>query len=226
MEQSRQRRTIGPRDRRCRKPGTDRRLRLRDWNRRHNRGHLDLSTRKKPDIVIGLADPMGAGMYGTRPARSNRRRLHHRRDRCSRITPIIADIRVDGLYDFRRGGPALVFDLLKNEGLCLGGSSAINIAGAIRLAKDIGHGKTIVTILCDGGTRCQSRLYNPEFLKSKNAGSRLALNHNGNRTENDIGEKPWPIPEQTPWSTPNGWRNTWTRPMSRSSTRPSFGGRI
>ena len=62
----------------------------------------------------------------------------------------------------------IVFDLLEHEGLCLGGSSGINIAGAMRLARDLGPGKTIVTILCDFGTRYQSKLYNPEFLRSKN----------------------------------------------------------
>lgn len=61
----------------------------------------------------------------------------------------------------------MVFDLLAEEGLCLGGSSAINIAGAARMAKELGPGHTIVTILCDYGTRYQSKLYNPEFLKSK-----------------------------------------------------------
>ena len=61
----------------------------------------------------------------------------------------------------------IVFDLLAEEGLCLGGSSAINIAGAVRMAKELGPGHMIVTILCDYGTRYQSKLYNPEFLKSK-----------------------------------------------------------
>ena len=57
--------------------------------------------------------------------------------------------------------------MLEHEGLCLGGSSAINIAGAVRLAKDLGPGKTIVTLLCDSGTRYQSKLYDPDFLRSK-----------------------------------------------------------
>lgn len=61
----------------------------------------------------------------------------------------------------------MVFDLLKEEGLCLGGSSGINVAGAIRLAQELGPGHTIVTILCDGGQRYQSKLFNPEFLKEK-----------------------------------------------------------
>jgi cysteine synthase A len=60
-----------------------------------------------------------------------------------------------------------VFDLLKHEGLCLGGSSAINIAGAVKMAKEMGPGHTIVTILADFGTRYQSKLFNPEFLKQK-----------------------------------------------------------
>ena len=58
--------------------------------------------------------------------------------------------------------------MLEDEGICLGGSSGINIAGAIRMARDMGPGKTIVTILCDGGARYASKLYNPEFLRSKN----------------------------------------------------------
>ena len=61
-----------------------------------------------------------------------------------------------------------VFDLLEHEGLCLGGSSGINIAGAVRLARDLGPGKTIVTILADYGNRYQSKLFNPELLRSKN----------------------------------------------------------
>ena len=61
----------------------------------------------------------------------------------------------------------IVFDLLQHEGLCLGGSSGINIAGAIRMAREIGPGHTIVTILCDQGSRYQSKIYNPEFLKER-----------------------------------------------------------
>jgi cysteine synthase A len=62
----------------------------------------------------------------------------------------------------------VIFDMLQHEGLLLGGSSAINIAGAMRLAKDLGPGKTIVTILCDSGQRYQSKLWNPAFLREKN----------------------------------------------------------
>ncbi|TFL18512.1 cysteine synthase A [Jannaschia formosa] len=62
----------------------------------------------------------------------------------------------------------LIFDLLAHEGLCMGGSTAINMAGAVKLAREMGPGKTIVTILCDYGTRYQSKVWNPEFLRSKN----------------------------------------------------------
>ena len=62
----------------------------------------------------------------------------------------------------------IVFDLVQQEGMCLGGSTGINIAGAIRLARDLGPGHTIVTILCDSGTRYQSKMFNPDFLRSKN----------------------------------------------------------
>ena len=61
----------------------------------------------------------------------------------------------------------LVFDLLRREGLCLGGSSGINVAGAIRLARDLGPGHTVVTILADSGTRYQSKLFNPAFLQQR-----------------------------------------------------------
>ena len=61
----------------------------------------------------------------------------------------------------------IIFDLLVHEGLCLGGSSGINVAGAIRLAKDLGPGHTIVTVLADSGARYQSKLFNPDFLRSK-----------------------------------------------------------
>ena len=62
---------------------------------------------------------------------------------------------------------AIVFDLIEHEGLCLGGSSGINVAGAVRLARTLGPGHTIVTVLCDYATRYQSRLFNPDFLREK-----------------------------------------------------------
>jgi cysteine synthase A len=62
----------------------------------------------------------------------------------------------------------VIYELLEHEGLCLGGSTGINVAGAIRLAKQLGPGKTIVTVLCDSGSRNQSKLFNPDFMRSKN----------------------------------------------------------
>ena len=82
------------------------------------------------------------------------------RCRASRIAPAT-------LIPDEEAVPA-VFDLLEHEGLCLGGSSGINVAGAIRLAGHLGPGHTIVTVLCDSGTRYQSKLFNPAFLRSKN----------------------------------------------------------
>ena len=82
---------------------------------------------------------------------------------------IIQDIKVDHAYLIPdEEAIPLIFDLLEHEGLCMGGSTAINIAGAIRLAKELGPGNTIVTVLADYGTRYQSKLFNPEFLRSKN----------------------------------------------------------
>ena len=84
------------------------------------------------------------------------------------MTPIIEDIKVDKAYLIPdEEAVPIIFDLLEHEGLCLGGSSGINVAGAIRLAKELGPGKTIVTVLADCGTRYQSKLFNPEFLRSK-----------------------------------------------------------
>ncbi len=85
-----------------------------------------------------------------------------------RITKNIEGAPVDEAYQIPDAEALpLLFELLKEEGLCLGGSSAINVAGAVRLARDLGPRHTIVTVLCDSGTRYQSKLWNPEFLRSK-----------------------------------------------------------
>ena len=125
----------------------------------------------KKDIVIGVADPRGAAMYNlfaTGEAKPSEGGSITEGIGLGRVTAIIEDIKVERPYliDDAEAVPIL-FDLLEHEGLCLGGSSAINIAGAVRLAKDLGPGKTIVTLLCDSGTRYQSKLYNPDFLRSK-----------------------------------------------------------
>ena len=90
-----------------------------------------------------------------------------------RVTAIIEDIKVDKPYLIPdEEAVPIIFDLLEHEGLCMGGSTGINVAGAIRLAKDMGPGHTIVTILADYGTRYQSKLFDPEFLRSKHCRSR------------------------------------------------------
>jgi cysteine synthase A len=127
---------------------------------------------QKPDIAIGVADPRGAAMYHLfkdgKPTVTEGGSITEGIG-LARITPIIEDLKVDHAYLIPdEEAIPLVFDVLEHEGLCLGGSSGINIAGAIRLAKDIGKGATIVTVLCDYGTRYQSKLFNPDFLRSKN----------------------------------------------------------
>src|SRR5471032_3146726 len=125
----------------------------------------------KKDIVIGCADPRGAAMYNlfsTGLAKSTEGGSITEGIGLGRVTPIIDDIKVDKPYLIPdEEAVPIIFDLMEHEGLCLGGSSGINVAGAIRLAKDLGPGKTIVTVLADSGTRYQSKLFNPEFLRSK-----------------------------------------------------------
>ena len=127
---------------------------------------------QKKDIVIGVADPCGFAMYNlfTRgEAKSSPGDSITEGIGLARVTPIIADIKVDKAYIVPdEEAVSIIFDLLEHEGLCLGGSSGINIAGAIRLAKEMGPGHTIVTVLADYGSRYQSKLFNPEFLRSKN----------------------------------------------------------
>jgi cysteine synthase A len=127
---------------------------------------------KKKDIVIGVADPRGAAMYNLfahGEAKASEGGSVSEGIGLGRVTSIVQDIKVDKAYLIPdEEAIPLIFDLLEHEGLCMGGSTAINIAGAIRLAKDLGPGHTIVTVLCDYGTRYQSKLFNPEFLRSKN----------------------------------------------------------
>jgi cysteine synthase A len=126
---------------------------------------------QNPGIVIGAADPKGAAMYNL---------FAHGQAKVSeggsitegiglgRVTPIIETVKADKAYLIPdEEAVPLIFDLLLHEGLCLGGSSGINVAGAIRLARELGPGHTIVTILADYGTRYQSKLFNPDFLRQK-----------------------------------------------------------
>jgi cysteine synthase A len=124
-----------------------------------------------PKTRIVLADPMGSALY------------HYYKDGVlksegssitegigqGRVTANLEGAVVDDAYQIQdEEAVPIIFDLLEHEGLCLGGSSGINIAGAVRLAKQLGPGHTIVTILCDYGTRYQSKLFNPDFMRSKN----------------------------------------------------------
>lgn len=119
-------------------------------------------------VRMGLADPEGSGLYKLytgEPAGGNSITEGIGQ---GRITANLEGFSPDVCYKIPdTEALPIVFDLLEHEGLCLGGSSGINVAGAIRLARDLGPGHTIVTILCDFGTRYQSKLFNPEFLSSK-----------------------------------------------------------
>lgn len=125
---------------------------------------------KNPAIRTAVADPMGAAMYSyfkTGELESAGSSITEGIGQ-GRITDNIAGAPIDDAYQIPDSEALpIVFDLLREEGLCLGGSSGINVAGAIRMAKELGPGHTIVTILCDSGTRYQSKLFNPAFLREK-----------------------------------------------------------
>ncbi len=125
---------------------------------------------RNKDIVTAAADPMGAAMYNW---------IKHGELKSEgssitegigqgRITGNLEDAPIDDAYQIPDAEAVqVVFDMLKHEGLCLGASSGINVAGAVRMARDMGPGHTIVTILADFGTRYQTRLFNPIFLREK-----------------------------------------------------------
>jgi cysteine synthase A len=122
-------------------------------------------------VRIALADPMGAALYSyytTGKLKSEGSSITEGIGQ-GRITKNLEGAPIDTAYQIPdEEAVPILFDLLEHEGLCLGGSSGINIAGAVRLAKELGPGHTIVTILADYGTRYQSKLFNPQFLREKN----------------------------------------------------------
>ena len=123
-----------------------------------------------PAVKIGLADPMGAALYSyyTNGVLKSEGSSITEGIGQGRITKNLENAPIDIAFQIADDEAIpITFDLLEHEGLSLGGSSGINVAGAIRLAKHLGPGHTIVTILCDGGSRYASKLYNPEFLRSK-----------------------------------------------------------
>jgi len=130
---------------------------------------MALRERKKA-VVIGCADPLGAAMYSyytTGELKSEGSSITEGIGQ-GRITDNLAGLEVDAPFQIHDEEAVTVcFQLLKEEGLCLGGSSGINVAGAARLARQMGPGHTIVTVLADYGTRYSSKLYNPEFLREK-----------------------------------------------------------
>ncbi len=145
----------------------------------------------RPGVTIGLADPMGAALHafyttGTLKAEG------------SSITEGIGQGRITANLDGFKPDVSfqipdeealpIAFDLLEHEGLCVGGSAAVNVAGAIRLARHLGPGKTIVTILCDHGARYQSKLFNAEFLRGKNLPAPPWLERKGVATHELVGQ--------------------------------------
>ncbi len=125
---------------------------------------------RNPKIRIALSDPFGAALYSyytTGELKAEGSSITEGIGQ-GRITANLESAPIDIAYRIPDDEAVTeIFDLLEHEGLCLGGSSGINIAGAVRLAKELGPGHTIVTVLCDYGTRYQSKLFNPEFLKEK-----------------------------------------------------------
>ncbi|MDB5629255.1 MAG: Pyridoxal-5-phosphate-dependent protein beta subunit, partial [Tardiphaga sp.] len=126
---------------------------------------------KNPNIKIMLADPLGSALYNfykNGVLKSEGSSITEGIGQ-GRITANLDGALIDGAYQIPdEEAVPIIFDLLEHEGLCLGGSSGVNIAGAMRLAEEMGPGHTIVTILCDNGSRYQSKLFNPDFMRSKN----------------------------------------------------------
>ena len=123
---------------------------------------------QKPDIQIALADPLGAALYNYYKHGELKAEGSSITEGIGqgRITANIEGLEIDHPYQITDAEALpVMFDLLEHEAFCLGPSTGINVAGAIRLAKELGPGHTIVTLLCDGGQRYQSKAYNPEFLR-------------------------------------------------------------
>jgi cysteine synthase A len=125
---------------------------------------------RKPDVAIGLADPDGSALYSyytTGELKAEGTSLTEGIGQ-GRLTANFESLKIDHAYRIPDSELLpVVYDLLEHEGLLMGGSTGINVAGAMRLARDLGPGKTIVTVLCDGGQRYQSKIFNPDFLKER-----------------------------------------------------------
>jgi cysteine synthase A len=123
---------------------------------------------EKPDVVIGLADPHGSALHSFYTGGELKAEGTSITEGIGqgRVTANFDGLRIDRSYRIADDELLVaLYDLLAHEGLLMGGSTGINVAGAIRLARDLGPGKTIVTVLCDGGQRYQSKIFNPAFLR-------------------------------------------------------------
>jgi cysteine synthase A len=126
---------------------------------------------KKRDVKICLADPFGAALFNWYTAGELKSEGNSITEGIGqgRVTANLEGLDVDFAYQIPDSEALeIIFDLVQHEGLVMGGSTGVNIAGAIRLAKEMGPGKTIVTLLCDHGARYQSKIFNPEFLRERN----------------------------------------------------------
>jgi cysteine synthase len=133
-------------------------------------GVADVLRAQKPDVVIGLADPYGAALYSYYTDGELKAEGGSISEGIGqgRITANLQDLKIDRAYRISDEEMLLtIYDLLEHDGLVMGGSTGINVAGAIRMAKDLGPGHTIVTVLCDQGARYQSKIFNPQFLREK-----------------------------------------------------------
>ena len=126
---------------------------------------------RNPDVKIALSDPMGSALFNWHTKGELKAEGNSVTEGIGqgRVTANLEGTQIDMAYQITdEEALPVLFDLIEHEGLVLGGSTAINIVGAMRLARDLGPGKTVVTILCDGGSRYQSKLFNPAFLREKN----------------------------------------------------------
>ena len=125
---------------------------------------------KNPNVQIGLADPLGSALFGRYANGELKAEGNSITEGIGqgRITANLEGIRVDQAWQIPDAEALeVIYDLVVHEGLCMGGSTGVNIAGAMRMARALGPGKTIVTILCDHGQRYQSKIFNPAFLRER-----------------------------------------------------------
>jgi len=125
---------------------------------------------RNPDVKIGLADPFGAALFSWYTAGELKSEGTSITEGIGqgRVTANLEGLKVDHAWQIPDAEALeVIYDLVQHEGLCMGGSTGVNVAGAIRLARELGPGKTIVTILADHGQRYQSKIFNPAFLREK-----------------------------------------------------------